>query len=138
MAKLAKGGCMCGAVRYECTAEPVLMGNCHCRDCQRASGGAYTSVLGLPQNAVKITGEVKYYDSKGDSGNVAKRGFCPQCGSRLFGRPAVAPDLIMIMAGSLDDPGVYKPAMDIYTASAQPWDHMNPALPKFPKMPPMG
>jgi len=42
------------------------------------------------------------------------------------------------MATSLDDPTIYKPGMDIYTSSAQPWDHMNPALPKIPKMPPMG
>ena len=48
------------------------------------------------------------------------------------------PELAMITAGSLDDPSQYKPTMDIFTASAQPWDHMNPTLPKFPKMPPMG
>jgi hypothetical protein len=43
----------------------------------------------------------------------------------------------MITAGSLDDPSQYKPSIDIFTSSAQPWDYMNPALPKFPKMPPM-
>jgi hypothetical protein len=41
----------------------------------------------------------------------------------------------MITAGSLDDPKQYVPQLDIYISSAQPWDHMNPALPKFPKMP---
>jgi hypothetical protein len=45
--------------------------------------------------------------------------------------------MIGISAGSLDDPSWYKPAMDIFTASAQPWDYMNPELPKFPKGPPM-
>jgi len=43
----------------------------------------------------------------------------------------------MITAGSLDDPSLYKPTLDIFTSSAQPWDHMHPALAKFPKMPPM-
>lgn len=33
------GGCVCGAVRYGCTAEPVMMFKCHCRDCQRVTGG---------------------------------------------------------------------------------------------------
>ena len=33
------GGCACGTIRYEWSAEPVLAGNCHCRDCQRATGG---------------------------------------------------------------------------------------------------
>jgi hypothetical protein len=133
-----KGGCMCGAVRYECTADPMFMGNCHCRDCQQSGGAAYGAAIGVPQNAVKITGDVKYYESKADSGNMAKRGFCSNCGSRLFSLPPFAPDLIVIQAASLDDPSIFKPAMDIYTSSAQPWDHMDPALPKFPKMPPMG
>ena len=50
---------MCGAVRYECTAEPIFMGNCHCRDCQQASGSAYAAAIGVPQSVVKITGNVK-------------------------------------------------------------------------------
>jgi hypothetical protein len=136
MATLLTGGCMCGAVRYECPAEPLMTANCHCRDCQRATGGAYASVFFVPRQAVTITGEVKYYDVKGESGHTLSRGFCPTCGSRLFGKPAVMPEAMGIMAGSLDDPSSHKPAIDIYTASAQPWDYMNPELPKFPKMPP--
>lgn len=138
MATSAKGGCMCGAVRYECTAAPLFMGNCHCRDCQQASGSAYAPAIGVPRSAVKITGDVKYYESKADSGNMAKRGFCPNCGSRLFALPPFAPDLMVIQASSLDDPSIFKAGMDIYTSSAQPWDYMDPALPKFPKMPPAG
>ena len=135
MATSFTGGCMCGAVRYECSSEPLMTANCHCRDCQRATGGAYASVVFVPRNAVKITGEVKYYDVKGDSGNILSRGFCLTCGSRLFGKPAVMPDAMGIMAGSLDDPSSHRPAIDIYTASAQPWDYLNPELPKFPKGP---
>jgi hypothetical protein len=116
----------------------MFMGNCHCRDCQQASGSAYAAAIGVPRSAVKVTGDVKYYESKADSGQMARRGFCPTCGSRLFAMPPFAPDLMVIAATSLDDPSIFKPAMDIYTSSAQHWDFMNPALPKFPKMPPMG
>jgi len=133
-----KGGCACGAVRYESSAEPVFTGTCHCRDCQRASGGASSSVLAVPEAALKLTGEVKYHTVKGESGKAMSRGFCPSCGSRLTGRGEAIPGLMMIAPASLDDPSWFKPAMDIYTTSAQPWDHMNPALPKFPKMPPQG
>jgi hypothetical protein len=129
------GGCLCGAVRYECEADPIFMGNCHCRDCQKATGGAYDPAIGLPAAALTITGKVKYYDSKAESGNILSRGFCPECGARLFGKASAMPDLAMITAGSLDDPTQYKPSMDIFTVSAQPWDHMNPALAKFTKMP---
>ena len=129
------GGCTCGAVRYECLAKPVMTGNCHCRDCQRASGGPFVSMLAVPAAALKITGEVKYYETKSDTGNIFSRGFCSECGARLFGKSAGQPRLAMITAGSLDDPSGYRPAIDFFTSSAQPWDHMNPALPKFPKMP---
>jgi hypothetical protein len=129
---------MCGAVRYECSAAPLFMGNCHCRDCQRANGSAYNPAIGVPRNAVKITGDVKYYESKADSGNMTRRAFCANCGSRLFSYPPFAPELMVIVASSLDDPSIFKPGMDIFTSSAQPWDHLDPALPRFPKMPPMG
>ncbi|MBA3922769.1 MAG: GFA family protein [Nostocaceae cyanobacterium] len=136
MATSFTGGCMCGAIRYECSAEPISMGICHCRDCQRATGSAFAAALIMLRSAVTITGEVKYHGVTGDSGNLVKRGFCPHCGSRLFGTPA-NPDLISIQAGSLDDPSWFKPQAEIYTGSAQPWDYMNPDLPKFTKLPPL-
>ena len=129
------GGCICGAVRYECSAEPLMTGNCHCRDCQKAGGGAFASALAVPVAALKITGEVKYYDTKGDSGQTVSRGFCPTCGARLLAKSKAMADLITILAGSLDDPSWFRPTMDIYAASAQPWAYMNPELPKFQKMP---
>ncbi|PSB03441.1 GFA family protein [Merismopedia glauca] len=129
------GGCICGAIRYECLAEPILMGNCHCRDCQKATGTAFAAAILVPRNALTITGDVKYYDVQGDSGGIVSRGFCPICGSRLFGKPPI-PELMGILAGSLDDPSEFQPVMDFYTASAQPWDYMNPTLPKFAKLPP--
>ena len=138
MATLAQGGCMCAAVRYECKADATFMYNCHCRDCQRASGGPYAAAMGVPRSAVKITGELKYYGSIADSGNRLERGFCQNCGSLVMARPSASPDRAVIYAASLDDASIFKPAMDIYTSSAQPWDYMNPGLPKFPKMPPRG
>lgn len=129
------GGCQCGAVRYECAAEPLLTANCHCRDCQKATGSAYVPALAVPAEALKITGAVKYYDNRADSGNTFSRGFCPTCGGRVFGKTSGMPQLMFITAGTLDDPSQFKPAMDIFTVSAQPWDHMDPVLPKFLKQP---
>lgn len=129
------GGCMCGEIRYECTAEPIFMGNCHCRDCQQATGTAFAAAILVQRDAVTIAGDVKYYDVTGDSGGIVSRGFCSNCGSRLFSKPPI-PELMGIMAGSLDDPSQFQPMIDFYTASAQPWDYMNPDLPKFDKLPP--
>jgi hypothetical protein len=131
------GGCACGAIRYECTAEPLYMGNCHCRDCQRATGSAYFPAVGVSETAFRLTtGAPASYEKLADSGNTMRRAFCAQCGAPVFLTNSARPNLVVLYAGSLDDPSWVQPARDIYTASAQPWDVMNPALPKFPQMPP--
>lgn len=134
MAQSLHGGCACGAVRYETGAAPILMLNCHCRHCQQASGTAYAATVVLPGKAVKMTGELRYHRREGNKGFV-ERGFCPTCGSPVALKLDRFPDLIAVHAASLDDPAMYRPAMDIFTASAQPWDCMNPDLPKRPHGP---
>lgn len=130
------GQCLCGAVKYQCSAEPVISGNCHCKDCQRASGSAYAPTFFVPENAISIQGEVKYFESAGGSGKKAKRGFCPQCGSQLFGKPESLPGLIAVRAGTLDDASQYQPKVDIFVSSAAPWDFIPPSATTFPEMPP--
>jgi hypothetical protein len=131
------GGCACGAIRYQCTAEPVRMGQCHCRDCQRSSGGPFVAVVVVPVDALKVLkGSPRYFDTLSDRGGCIHRGFCPDCGSPVLAKFDLAPHLIGIRAGSLDDPGWFRPDYDIWTSDAQPWDYMNPALPKFEKYPP--
>src|SRR2546423_9224890 len=72
------GGCVCGAVRYEVSAKPIMMFNCHCRDCQRTTGGAFTPVVYVPARAFKITkGSPRYYSTPSEMGGHNKRGFCP-------------------------------------------------------------
>jgi len=129
------GGCLCGAVRCACSTAPLATGNCYRRGCQRSSGGAYVPGLSVPQDALTITGEVKYFATQAEGGNTISRGFCPTCGTTLFGISTGLSGIMGIRAGSLDDPNWYRPAMDLYTASAQPWDRTNPDLPKFPKVP---
>jgi hypothetical protein len=131
--KKITGGCACKQVRYEITADPVFMLNCHCRDCQRATGSAFAPVVVVPRSAVHMTGTLKYFKVVGESGKYVERGFCPHCGSRVDGNLERFPDVIGILAGSLDDPSLHKPVMDIYTASAHEWDHMAPDLQKFAK-----
>jgi hypothetical protein len=130
------GGCLCGAVRYECGGDPVVSLNCHCRDCQKATGGACSASVFVPIDSLTVTGNVKYYEKVGDSGRSISRGFCPECGSALFGKPAVMAGLVSIRPGTLDDPTLFRPGFDMYSASAQPWDQMDPALVKFPTVPP--
>jgi len=132
------GGCACGAIRYECSADPLITLNCHCRDCQRASGSAYAALLNVPLAAFILTrGTLKYHRVTGESGNTLDRGFCPECGSPVVikGQRASSLGLIVLWAASLDDPSWFRPVMDIFVVSAQPWDYLNPALRKFERTP---
>ena len=129
------GGCACGAIRYACAAEPLFALNCHCRDCQRASGGAFCPVLYVPRAALTIAGQSRYYEVKAASGNRVRRGFCPYCGSPVFIQADLVPDLHGLWAASLDDPSWFRPQLQVWTARAQPWDHMDPALRQFAQEP---
>jgi len=137
MARKLSGGCACGAVRYECDMDPLVMLNCHCRDCQKASGTAYAAVVAVPKTAVQMKGELRYHKVIGESGKAVERGFCPSCGSQVILKLERLPDVLGLQAGSLDDPSIYRPAMDVFTSSAQPWDHMNPAVQKHSQVPPL-
>ncbi len=125
------GGCACGAIRYETDADPMLMLNCHCRDCQKASGSAYAAIVVVPEPAVRLTGEPRYFKTIGDGGKAVERGFFPTCGSQVTAKLERMPDVLGLQAGSLDDPSRYKPSMDIFTDSAQPWDHLQPDTQKL-------
>lgn len=130
------GGCRCGAIRYECSAEPLLASNCHCRDCQHIAGSPFVTTALVPKSEFRLTkGELKYYSLRADSGNEVRRGFCGECGAALIATLSGYPDIVDVKTLSFDDPSWCRPSLDMYVSSAQPWDHMDPALPKFPKMP---
>ena len=133
MAQNLTGGCACDAIRYEANADPVMMVNCHCRDCQKAGGGAYAAVMVVPNSAIRLSAEPRYHKTVGDSGSAIDRGFCPNCGCHVTVKLARFPDMIGLHAGSLDDPSRYKPGLDLFAASAQPWDHMDPKVEKRPR-----
>jgi hypothetical protein len=131
------GGCACGAIRYEIAGEPMVQSDCQCRDCQRKSGTGHGSYLTFPDSkSVKLEGKATHWDIVADSGKVKTRAFCPTCGSPVYLTFATRPELFTVHAASLDDPGRYKPQVVFYTARGHAWDHVDPALSKFDKMPP--
>jgi hypothetical protein len=131
------GGCACGAIRYEIPGEPLVMTDCQCRDCQRKSGtghGSYLTFAG--RKDVTLEGRATHWDIAGDSGNVKTHAFCPTCGSPVYLTFAAMPDLFTVHAASLDDPGRYRPQRVLFGVRGHAWDTVDPALPKFDRMPP--
>ena len=131
-----QGGCACKAIRYEASAEPMAVMNCHCRACQYASGGGYTTAVVLPPGTLKVTkGKAKGYSSKGDSGKTVTRFFCADCGSPLYSEPESS-QVTVVKAGSMDDPSGLVMTGALYTSEAQPWAHIDVDKLRFEKMPP--
>jgi hypothetical protein len=107
------GGCLCGDVRYRVRGEPVHVGRCHCADCRKESGSAFTIYGHWPIDAFELTGEIASYQG---------RGFCPRCGSRLLDPPGPGDTLVEIRIGSLDDaPFGLKPETEVWVKRREPW-----------------
>ncbi|KAI0817071.1 DUF636 domain-containing protein [Xylaria sp. FL0064] len=115
------GSCMCGAIRYQFTGEPAVTALCHCVDCQKWTGSAFTSNAVVPRTAFSVTqgtdiasqasqssqvlpalGTPSSYDVKGASGKINKHFFCSTCGSSLYTELEVMPDMTCVKAGGLD------------------------------------
>lgn len=137
MSKKIEGGCLCGAVRYESDAELLFAVNCHCRDCQMTSGSTHIPGIGLPAAAFSLTGELTRFTTTNDRGGRSIRAFCPTCGTPIMGQ-IEGEELVFLHVITMDDPSGFAPQMDIFEASAQPFDRFDDALPRFAKMPPMG
>src|SRR5215475_6706498 len=128
------GGCLCGAVRYQTDGQPVVGLRCYCRDCQRASGSAGLPVMVVNKKQFSVTGKTGISAVTGGSGRKAIRHFCPDCGSLLFGTPEVAPEIVTVYVGSLDDPSVFKPAFAQFTRDRPAWDQLRD-VPEFETVP---
>lgn len=134
MGETRTGGCLCGAVRYSFTGEPLMQAVCHCKNCQRQAGSGWSMLIALPVDAVKIEGEVSTYVDHGDSGGEVRRQFCPTCGSPLFSRVPAQPGMIFIKAGTLDDTTGFAPTLQFWTRSKQTWIDI-PNVPGVPGNP---
>jgi hypothetical protein len=97
----ATGGCQCGKVRYALYVAPENSHVCHCRMCQRATGGLFAALAGAPKSAFAWTqGEPAFFESS----NLATRGYCRDCGTPLsfsYNQPEAR---FYVTIGSLDDP----------------------------------
>lgn len=119
------GGCHCGAVRYEITSAPILTYTCHCTDCQRITGTAFSMAIIVPESSFRlIKGEPRPVERIADSGRVNVRLLCPDCGCWIsgIGRPDTSGELVRrVRTGSLDDRSWLRPTAHFFTRSKQPW-----------------
>ncbi len=127
-----QGGCYCGAVRYQLSADPAFKGQCHCRECQHIAGGFPNAVMGIPEAGFTYTKGAPKEFRRADLENPVTREFCADCGTHLLARSPAVPGLVMLKVGTLDDPSVFGTSqMAIFTAEKQSFHQLPEGVQAF-------
>ena len=124
------GGCLCGAVRYRVTGEPLSATHCHCSMCRKASGAAFVTCATYPASALTWTeGEPAVYRSSA----AAERGFCARCGGALTFRLIENHGEIDVSIGSFDRPDAIVPTHHVWSSERIAWLRIDDGLPRYPR-----
>jgi hypothetical protein len=129
------GSCLCGAVKYRAEGEPAAVALCHCDDCQRQSGAAFSVNVLVAGDALTIEGEdsLRAFETVGEeTGEPRQRKFCGSCGSPILTEMAEMGGIVAIKAGTLDDRSWLEPEMAVWCESKQPWLDGSAELGEFP------
>ena len=114
------GSCLCGSVNYKSNSDPLVIQNCHCDQCRKATGSVYLTNLFIKEENFEITGEVNNYTHLSDAGNNMTKYFCPKCGSQVFGKNSGRPGIITIRAGTVNEKDIIKPIRNLFLKSKVP------------------
>lgn len=130
---MPKGGCHCGAVRYEADGEVLHHAVCHCNDCRKSSGAPMVGWIAYKADAFRVTeGAAKEHASS----EHGRRYFCAGCGTGLYYiNEAVLSGIVDIQSATLDDPDAVPPGAHIQWAEHLAWVETLDQLPKFERFP---
>ena len=117
------GGCLCGGIRYEVDWPVARMVVCHCGDCQKQAGSAFSVIGVVRREDLRLSGEMRTFTHPGSSGEDVNRQFCSDCGSPVLSDTAAArkQGIVFFKAGTLDITADLEPTVRFWTSSAQPW-----------------
>lgn len=127
---MAKGSCLCGAIRFELDeAGIVLAVGCFCTNCRKVAGSQYGVYLQVKIGSFRwLSGEDAVATFESSPGN--RRGFCRTCGCVAPIRTAYG--AVRVPGGALDDdPGV-APEVVLYSSSEASWCSLGSARATYP------
>lgn len=131
----ASATCQCGQVRLQLNSEPLFVYACHCTSCQKRTGSAFSMGIMALDETVDIRGELSSWERTADTGQVNTRYSCSECGNIIYGVGTLAPRVLKLQAGLLDDTRDLEPEVHIWTRSAQAWVILPKGVPKFSRQP---
>ncbi|HET7672212.1 MAG TPA: GFA family protein [Burkholderiales bacterium] len=125
---MLKGGCYCGAIRYEAAGAPFNEANCHCSICRRTTGAPFVAWFSVPRTQFRIT---RGSPARFRSTPKAVRSFCAECGTQIAFEHEDFPQEVDITTCSLDDASAAAPKSHIWTGSRPGWIRLADGLPEF-------
>lgn len=128
-----EGGCTCRHVRYRLEGRPMIVHACHCRWCQRETGTVHAlNALYEADRVVHTAAEPEIIDTPSASGKGQPIARCPICKVAVWSNYAgLGASARFVRVGTLDDPGLLPPDVQIYIASKQPWVVLPEGVPAF-------
>lgn len=127
-----QGRCTCGDIRYAFEGEPLAVTVCHCTQCQRQSGSAFSMSMIVPRERFQLlAGTLSTFLDTADSGGRKECMFCPRCGTRIYNALSRMPTTINIKPGTLDDTSGLAPKLEAWCSSKQPWLELPNVGPRF-------
>lgn len=106
--------CSCGQLSATCVGEPVRISVCHCLDCKRRTGSAFSFNVRFAEEGVSIQGRSAQFTRIGEAGGRVTYSFCPDCGTTVHYRIDVQPGVIAIPVGAFADPSFPPPFQSFY------------------------
>jgi hypothetical protein len=113
--------CACGALRARAEGDPVRLSICHCLDCKRRTGSAFSWNATYGADQVTIEGAATAFTRGSDDGYWVRHHFCPTCGVAVWYEIERRPNMISIPAGAFVDPEFPPPAIEVYDERRCPW-----------------
>jgi len=113
--------CTCGELKATCIGEPVRVSMCHCLNCQRRTGSAFSLTSRWPAERVTVEGTSHAYRLTGDEGSTATFRFCPSCGATVYFESDGIPGMISVPVGAFADPTFPPPQVSVYGVRKHPW-----------------
>ena len=121
--------CACGRLTARCAGEPARVSICHCLDCKRRTGSAFSWNATYPADRVAPSGERSSFTRSSDDGFWATNHFCPNCGATVFYEIERRPGLISIPVGAFADAAFPEPAFSVYAERKPAWIELKTSAP---------
>jgi len=128
MQATARGGCVCGAVRYEASGVPTNTMICHCRTCRRAAAAPVVAWVTFPVERFRF---VKGEPASFHSSEPVTRTFCRECGTGLTYSHRGSPATLDVTTCSLDEPNAFPPTHHSWSSHDLAWVRFGDGLPAF-------